>query len=68
MRVGAIELLALSDGTLHVEPEFYVGLDVIAHPDLLAADGRAHVPIGCFLLRARRKDGAGGHRDRSGYQ
>ena len=52
MRVGAIELLALSDGTLHVDPEFYVGLDVQAHPDLLAADGRAHVPIGCFLLRS----------------
>lgn len=51
MRIGDIELLALNDGVCRMPQEFYVGLDFDRHPELLADDGRVHIPIGCFLLR-----------------
>ena len=51
MRIGNIELIPLSDGTIWLPPEFYVGLDFSVHQDLLAADGRVHIPIGCYVIR-----------------
>lgn len=51
MRVGDLEVLALSDGVYKMEQGFYVGLDFARHQDLLAADGRVHIPVGCFLVR-----------------
>jgi glyoxylase-like metal-dependent hydrolase (beta-lactamase superfamily II) len=51
MRVGDIELTALSDGVCKLPPAFYVGLDFEKHQDLLADDGLVHIPVGCFLLR-----------------
>jgi glyoxylase-like metal-dependent hydrolase (beta-lactamase superfamily II) len=51
LRVGDIELLPLVDGTCWLPQAFYVGLDFDRHPDLLAADGRVHIPIGCYLVR-----------------
>lgn len=53
VRIGELELLALSDGTARLPPAFYVGLDFDAHADLLAPDGRVHIPIGCYLVRHR---------------
>lgn len=50
-RVGDIELVALNDGVARLPQSFYVGLDFGAHPELLADDGRVHIPIGCFLVR-----------------
>lgn len=51
IRIGDIEVVPLSDGTLRMPQEFYVGLDFATHPELLAPDGRVHIPIGCYLLR-----------------
>lgn len=52
MRIGDIELIALSDGLCKLPQQFYVGLDFAEHPELLAEDGRVHIPIGCYLLRS----------------
>ena len=51
MRVGDIELIPLSDGTAKLPQRFYVGLDFDSHQELLAEDGRVHIPIGCYVLR-----------------
>jgi glyoxylase-like metal-dependent hydrolase (beta-lactamase superfamily II) len=51
--VGDIELCAVSDGICRMEQDFYVGLDFTRHQDLLAPDGRVHIPIGCFLVRTK---------------
>ena len=51
MRIGELELLAVDDGLCKLPQEFYVGLDFAAHPELLAHDGRVHIPIGCFVVR-----------------
>ncbi|MBA2625173.1 MAG: MBL fold metallo-hydrolase [Acidimicrobiia bacterium] len=51
MRIGALDLVALDDGLCKLPQAFYVGLDFAAHPELVAADGRVHIPIGCYLLR-----------------
>jgi glyoxylase-like metal-dependent hydrolase (beta-lactamase superfamily II) len=50
LRIGDIELVSLSDGECFLPPQFYVGIDVVAH-GLVADDGRVHIPIGCYLLR-----------------
>lgn len=52
MLIGDIELVPLSDGTCKMSQDFYVGLDFETHQDMLAEDGRVHIPIGCFLLRS----------------
>ena len=51
MRIGEIELVAIDDGVIRLDPGFYVGLDIAAHLYLLADDGTVHIPIGCFLVR-----------------
>ena len=51
MQIGDIELVPLSDGMCKLPQSFYVGLDFAAHQEMLAGDGRVHIPIGCFLLR-----------------
>lgn len=50
MKVGEIELVPLIDGECQLPPAFYVGLDAEAH-GLVEADGKVHIPIGCYLLR-----------------
>lgn len=50
LRIGDIELVALSDGECFLPPQFYAGVDVAAH-GLVADDGRVHIPIGCYLVR-----------------
>jgi glyoxylase-like metal-dependent hydrolase (beta-lactamase superfamily II) len=55
VRVGDIELVPLNDGVCKMSQEFYVGLDFAVHEELLADDGRVHIPIGCFLLRGGAK-------------
>ncbi|HEV3213593.1 MAG TPA: MBL fold metallo-hydrolase [Acidimicrobiales bacterium] len=51
VQVGDLALVPLNDGLCKLPQEFYVGLDFAAHQELLADDGRVHIPIGCFLLR-----------------
>ena len=51
MRIGEIDLLPLNDGVCKMSQDFYVGLDFATHQELLAEDGRVHIPIGCFLVR-----------------
>lgn len=55
MLVGDIEVIPLSDGTAWLPQQFYVGLDFATHQELLADDGRVHIPIGCFLVRTARR-------------
>ncbi|MDQ3106724.1 MAG: MBL fold metallo-hydrolase [Actinomycetota bacterium] len=51
MRIGDLELLPVNDGLCKLPQQFYVGLDFSAHAELLADDGRVHIPIGCFVVR-----------------
>jgi glyoxylase-like metal-dependent hydrolase (beta-lactamase superfamily II) len=51
MRIGEIELVPLSDGTVMLTTDWYTGLDFAQHAELLAPDGRLHLPIGCYLMR-----------------
>lgn len=51
MRIGDIDLIPLSDGLCKLPQQFYIGLDFASHPELLADDGKVHIPIGCYLLR-----------------
>ena len=51
MKVGNIDVVPLSDGTAMMPKGFWVGFDFDRHPDVLAADGRIHMPIGCYLVR-----------------
>lgn len=55
VRVGDLDLVAVSDGDCKLPPEFYVGLDFEQHGDLLGEDGMVTVPLGCFLLRTGGK-------------
>ena len=51
MRIGELELLPVNDGLCKLPQQFYVGLDFATHAELLADDGRVHIPIGCFVVR-----------------
>jgi glyoxylase-like metal-dependent hydrolase (beta-lactamase superfamily II) len=51
MNVGDIDVVPLSDGTAMMPKGFWVGFDFERHPDVLAPDGRIHMPIGCYLVR-----------------
>ncbi|MFJ4926660.1 MBL fold metallo-hydrolase [Streptomyces sp. NPDC088736] len=51
LRLGDITVTALNDGTSHVPPMFYPGLDFTAHPGLLREDGTYHIPSGGFLVQ-----------------
>jgi glyoxylase-like metal-dependent hydrolase (beta-lactamase superfamily II) len=51
MNVGSIEVVPLSDGTATMPKEFWVGFDFERHPDVLSADGKIEMPIGCYLVR-----------------
>jgi glyoxylase-like metal-dependent hydrolase (beta-lactamase superfamily II) len=51
VQVGDLELVPLNDGLCKLPQEFYIGLDFAAHQEMLADDGRVHIPIGCFLVR-----------------
>ena len=53
LRVGELELIALSDGEAILPPGFWVGFDFAAHPGLLGDDGNIHMPIGCYVVRHR---------------
>jgi glyoxylase-like metal-dependent hydrolase (beta-lactamase superfamily II) len=53
MRIGDLELLPIDDGEIRLPQEFYVGLDLAAHPDMLGPDGKVPIPVGCYLLRTR---------------
>ena len=51
MKVGEIEVVPLSDGTAMMPKGFWAGFDWDRHPDVLAPDGKIHMPIGCYLVR-----------------
>ncbi len=52
MRIGDLELHAVSDGTFVARPRYF-GEHIApgAHPELFRHEGRAWLPIGCFLIR-----------------
>jgi glyoxylase-like metal-dependent hydrolase (beta-lactamase superfamily II) len=52
MRVGQIDVHPIADGTFRASPGYF-GDHVTAagHEDLFDRDGRAWLPIGCFLVR-----------------
>lgn len=52
MRVGALQVDAVSDGTFVVRPSYFAaGAPSDARPDLFDRDGAAWLPIGCFVVR-----------------
>jgi glyoxylase-like metal-dependent hydrolase (beta-lactamase superfamily II) len=51
IKVGDIDVFALSDGLSRLPRMFYPGLDFDAHPEVLDEDGTVHIPTGCFLIR-----------------
>jgi glyoxylase-like metal-dependent hydrolase (beta-lactamase superfamily II) len=51
MRIGEIELIPVNDGLCKLPQEFYIGLDFTSHAEMLAEDGKVHIPIGCFVMR-----------------
>jgi glyoxylase-like metal-dependent hydrolase (beta-lactamase superfamily II) len=52
MRIGDVDLLAVSDGTFLARPSYFgPHVPPAAHPELFDRDGAAWLPIGCFLLR-----------------
>jgi glyoxylase-like metal-dependent hydrolase (beta-lactamase superfamily II) len=51
MRIGELELVPIDDGEIRLPPSFYVGLDLSAHPEMVAEDGTIPIPVGCYLLR-----------------
>jgi glyoxylase-like metal-dependent hydrolase (beta-lactamase superfamily II) len=52
MRIGGIQVDAISDGTFLARPSYF-GADVAptSRPDLFNRDRAAWLPIGCFLIR-----------------
>ena len=49
--VGDIRLIGLIDGEFIAGPEYFgANVSFVGHETLLAADGKMHLPIGCFLL------------------
>jgi glyoxylase-like metal-dependent hydrolase (beta-lactamase superfamily II) len=51
IKIGAIEITALNDGTSRLPAMFFPGLDTGVHPEVLDQDGTVHIPTGCFLVR-----------------
>jgi glyoxylase-like metal-dependent hydrolase (beta-lactamase superfamily II) len=51
VKIGEIDLIPLSDGVCKLPPQFYVGLDFDKHPEMLDAEGKIEIPIGCYLIR-----------------
>ena len=49
--VGELEVIPVTDGIARLPQEFMVNADWSVHQDLLADDGRLHLPIGCFVVR-----------------
>jgi len=52
IKVGNIDIFAVSDGMSRLPAMFFPGLDVQAHPEVLDGDGTVHIPTGCFLIRS----------------
>jgi glyoxylase-like metal-dependent hydrolase (beta-lactamase superfamily II) len=52
MRIGDIALHPLSDGTFRAGPGYFGDhVTAVGHEDYFHPDGRAWLPIGCFLIR-----------------
>ncbi len=52
MRVGDLDVQPLIDGTFTAPDDFFGDADLATHPEILDADGRLRLPIGCFLVRS----------------
>lgn len=53
MRIGEIDLHPITDGTFRAGPGYFGDhVTVHGHEDYFAADGKAWLPIGCFLIRS----------------
>lgn len=50
LRIGDIWITALSDGQVHLSPDYFGGVDWEHHRDLLSPAGTIDLPIGCFLI------------------
>jgi hypothetical protein len=51
VRVGDLDVQPLIDGTFTAPDDFFGDADLATHPEILDADGRLRLPIGCFLVR-----------------
>jgi glyoxylase-like metal-dependent hydrolase (beta-lactamase superfamily II) len=52
IKIGHIDIFALTDGLSRLPAMFYPGLDARVHPEVFDEDGTVHIPTGCFLIRA----------------
>ncbi len=53
MRIGDLQLHAISDGTFLARRSYFgAAVDPVAHPELFGRAEAAWLPIGCFLIRA----------------
>ena len=55
MRVGDIDVVAVSDGMAKMPPQYFVNSDWSGHQDLLGPDGMLEIPLGCFVVRTGGK-------------
>lgn len=52
MRVGDIDVHPITDGTFRAGPGYFGGhVTATGHEEFFARDGKAWLPIGCFLIR-----------------
>ncbi len=54
MLIGDVEVLPIADGTFRASPGYFGDhARLEGHEDLFSRDGKAFLPIGCFLVRTR---------------
>lgn len=52
MRIGTIDLTALTDGTFRAGPGYFGDhVTALGHEEYFHSDGKAFLPIGCFVVR-----------------
>ena len=52
MRLGHLDIQPVSDGVFTAPDDFFgADVDLGTHPEVLDADGRMRLPIGCFVVR-----------------
>lgn len=51
MKVGGLDVIAVSDGTAKMPPQYFVDSDWSAHQALIGPDGMVDLALGCFVVR-----------------
>src|SRR5687768_8487002 len=51
MKIGDIEITAVSDGSAKLPPAYFVNADWTPHQALIGPDGMVDISLGCFVIR-----------------